>query len=90
MVATGGVLVSMFLTFNASMGVVFTMKALIVVIVGGVGNIIGALAAGLALGVIETAVARLLDPGLTLAVTYALFMVALLIRPQGLFGSLAR
>lgn len=90
LVAAGGVLVSMFLTFNASMGVVFTMKALIVVIVGGVGNVVGALAAGLALGVIETAVARLLDPGLTLAVTYALFMLALLIRPQGLFGSLAR
>ncbi len=35
LVAAGGVLVSMFLTFNAAMGVVFTMKALIVVIVGG-------------------------------------------------------
>lgn len=90
LVAAGGVLVSMFLTFNASMGVVFTMKALIVVIVGGVGNVIGALVAGLALGLIETAVSRLLDPGLTLAVTYGLFMLALLIRPQGLFGSLAR
>jgi branched-chain amino acid transport system permease protein len=80
----------MFLTFNASMGVVFTMKALIVVIVGGVGNVLGALAVGLLLGVIETGVARLLDPGLTLAATYALFMLALLLRPQGLFGSLVR
>ena len=48
LVAAGGVLVSMFLTFNASMGVVFTMKALIVVIMGGVGNLLGALVAGLA------------------------------------------
>ena len=90
LVAAGGVLVSMFLTFNAAMGVVFTMKALIVVIVGGLGNIMGALAVGLLLGVIETAVSRLLDPGLTLAATYALFMIALLVRPTGLFGSLAR
>ena len=90
LVAAGGVLVSMFLTFNAAMGVVFTMKALIVVIVGGLGNILGALAVGLALGVIETAVSRLVDPGLTLAATYALFMITLLVRPQGLFGSLAR
>jgi len=90
LVAAGGVLVSMFLTFNAAMGVVFTMKALIVVIVGGLGNIMGALAVGLALGVIETAVSRLIDPGLTLAATYALFMITLLVRPQGLFGSLAR
>jgi peptide/nickel transport system permease protein len=55
-----------------------------------VGNVLGALAVGLLLGVIETGVARLLDPGLTLAATYGLFMLALLIRPQGLFGSLVR
>jgi branched-chain amino acid transport system permease protein len=88
--AAGGVLVSMFLTFNANMGVVFTMKALIVVIMGGVGNMMGALAAGLLLGLAETAVARLFDPGLTLAVTYALFLIALLVRPTGLFGRPAR
>jgi branched-chain amino acid transport system permease protein len=90
LVAAGGVLVSMFLTFNAAMGVVFTMKALIVVIMGGIGNLLGALAAGLLLGVAETAVARLVDPGLTLAVTYALFLTVLLVRPTGLFGRAAR
>ena len=89
-VASGGVLVSMFLTFNAAMGVVFTMKALIIIIMGGVGNIIGALVAGLLLGLAETAVARLIDPGLTLAVTFAIFLVVLLVRPTGLFGSRAR
>jgi branched-chain amino acid transport system permease protein len=90
LVAAGGVLVSMFLTFNAAMGVVFTMKALIVVIMGGIGNLLGAFAAGLLLGVAETAVARLVDPGLTLAVTYALFLTVLLVRPTGLFGRAAR
>jgi branched-chain amino acid transport system permease protein len=90
LVAAAGVLVSMFLTFNASMGVVFTMKALIVVIMGGVGNMLGALVAGLVLGLAETAVARLVDPGLTLAATYALFLAILLWRPTGLFGRPAR
>lgn len=89
LVAVGGVLVSMFLTFNAAMGVVFTMKALVVVIMGGVGNVMGALVAGLLLGVVETAVARLVDPGLTLAATYALFLGVLLIKPTGLFGRAA-
>jgi branched-chain amino acid transport system permease protein len=42
------------------------------------------------LGLAETAVARLVDPGLTLAVTYALFIVVLLWRPTGLFGRAAR
>jgi len=90
LVAAGGVLVSMFLTFNASMGVIFTMKALVVVIMGGVGNLLGALAAGLLLGVVETAVSRLLDPGLTLAATYLIFLGVLLVRPTGLFGRPAR
>jgi branched-chain amino acid transport system permease protein len=86
MVAAAGVLVSMFLTFNAAMGVVFTMKALIVVIMGGVGNLVGALVAGLLLGLAETLVARLVDPGLTIAATYVLFLAMLLWRPTGLFG----
>jgi branched-chain amino acid transport system permease protein len=88
--AAGGVLIAMFTTFTASMGVVFTMKALIVIIMGGVGNIAGALLAGLMLGLAETAVARLVDPGLTIAVTYALFLIVLLWRPTGLFGRAAR
>jgi branched-chain amino acid transport system permease protein len=86
LVAAGGVLVSMFLTFNANVGVVFTMKALIVVIMGGVGNLLGALVAGLILGLTETFVATWVDPGLTLAATYAMFLIILLVRPQGLFG----
>jgi branched-chain amino acid transport system permease protein len=85
--ASGGVLVSMFVTFSATGGVVFTMKALIVVIMGGVGNLMGALIAGLALGVIETFVTSYIDPGLSLASTYLLFIIVLLWRPQGLFGS---
>jgi branched-chain amino acid transport system permease protein len=90
LVAAGGVLISMFMTFTASMGVAFTMKALIVVIMGGVGNLAGALLAGLMLGLAETAVARLVDPGLTIAVTYLLFLTVLLVRPTGLFGRPAR
>jgi len=87
--ATGGVLVSMFLTFNANMGVVFTMKALIVIIMGGVGNVMGALVAGLLLGVIESLIATYVDPGLTIAVTYAFFLLVLLVKPTGLFGRAA-
>jgi branched-chain amino acid transport system permease protein len=88
--ATGGVLISMFLTFSATIGVVFTMKALIVVIMGGVGNVLGALIAGLILGLAESFVATFGDPGLTLAATYALFLAILLFKPEGLFGRAGR
>jgi len=84
--AAGGGLLSMFLTFDVSLGVVFTLKALIVVILGGVGDIRGTIVAAFILGLAETAVATLIDPGLTLAAAYVLFMVVLLVRPEGLFG----
>ncbi|WP_134680348.1 branched-chain amino acid ABC transporter permease [Paracoccus ravus] len=87
--AAGGVTVSMFQTFSAHDGVLFTMKALVIVIMGGVGNVLGALVSGLLLGLMETAVARWVDPGLTLAATYILFLAVLLWRPEGLFGKAA-
>lgn len=88
--AAGGVVISMYQTFTATAGVVFTMKALIVVIMGGVGNILGALFSGLLLGLVETFVAAYVDPGLTLAATYLIFLAILLWRPAGLFGRSAR
>ncbi len=84
--AAGGGLLSMFLTFDVSLGVVFTLKALVIVILGGVGDIRGTIIASFVLGFAETAVATLIDPGLTLAAAYVLFMIVLLVRPEGLFG----
>lgn len=88
--ACGGVVISMYQTFTASSGVIFTMKALIVVIMGGVGNLAGALSAGLILGLVETFVASYISPGLTLAAVYAIFLAVLLWRPTGLFGKARR
>ena len=84
--AAGGTILSMFLTFDASLGVIFTLKALVIVIMGGVREIRGAIAASFILGLTETAVASLVDPGLTLAAAYVLFLIILLVKPEGLFG----
>ena len=84
--AAGGTLISTFITLDASIGVIFTMKALIIVIMGGVGDIRGAIIAAIILGMVETAVATLIDPGLTLAAAYLIFLLVLLFRPHGLFG----
>ena len=51
LVAVAGTLISTFLTFNPAIGVEFTMKALVVVMMGGVGNMVGSLVAGVLLGV---------------------------------------
>ncbi len=84
--AIGGALISTFLTLDASTGVLFTLKALVIVIMGGVGDVRGTIVAALLLGLLETFVARVIDPGLTLAAAYLMFVLILLFRPEGLFG----
>lgn len=84
--AAGGVVLSMYQPFTPTDGVFLTMKALVVVIMGGVGNLAGAIAAGLILGLVEAGVSAAVDPGLTLAATYAIFLAVLLWRPNGLFS----
>ena len=87
LVAASGVLVSMFLGFTAGGGAVFTLKALIVVIMGGVGNVLGGFLAALLLGIAESLGGFLIDPGLTLAINFLIFIIVLLWRPKGLFGA---
>jgi len=87
LVAAAGTLISTFLSFNPAIGVEFTMKALVVVIMGGVGNMMGSLLAGLMLGIAEALCTYYIDSGLTLAVAYALFLIVLVIRPRGLLGT---
>jgi branched-chain amino acid transport system permease protein len=87
LVAAAGTLVSTFLSFNPAIGIDFTMKALVVVIMGGIGNMGGSLIAGVLLGVAEALCSYYIDSGLTLAVAYALFLIVLVVRPRGLFGT---
>jgi branched-chain amino acid transport system permease protein len=84
--AAGGASISAFLTTDASIGILFTLKALVIVIMGGVAEIRGTIFAAVILGLTETAVASLIDPGLTLAAAYLLFILVLIFRPEGLFG----
>jgi branched-chain amino acid transport system permease protein len=84
--AASGTLLSMFISFNPTTGIVYTLKALIVIVMGGVGNMMGSLVAGLILGVAESLGAHFVDPGLTLAINYAIFILVLLVRPSGLFA----
>jgi len=62
------------------------LKALVIVIMGGVRDIRGTILVAFVLGLAETAVAFLLDTGLTLAAAYLLFILVLIFRPEGLFG----
>ncbi len=83
----GGVLIG--LNFNAIhpyMGEAMMLRGFVVIVAGGLGDIGGALAAGLLLGVIEVLTAGYLASGLKEAVAFALLVLVLWTRPAGLFG----
>lgn len=85
--AVAGVLVG--LAFNAvepTMGISMGFKGLAVLILGGLGNITGAMAGGLLLGVAEVFSVAYGESSYREAVAFGLIMVLLFIRPQGLFG----
>ena len=82
-----GTLVAVGYSIEPAMGMDWTLKALIVLVMGGVGNIVGTLVGGLILGVAESATAILIDPNYRQVVGLVLFILILLVRPQGLFGT---
>jgi branched-chain amino acid transport system permease protein len=88
--AVAGILLSTFVAVNPTLGGAYTIKALIVVTMGGIGHVLGGLVAAFMLGLAETFGALLLSPGLITAINFALFSIVLLWRPQGLFGGNAR
>lgn len=73
-----------------SSGVVALVKAFIVVIIGGMGSIGGALTAGLLLGIVEVMGTIYVASGYTDAYGFALMIAVLLLRPAGLFGKVGR
>ncbi|KPL53522.1 branched-chain amino acid ABC transporter permease [Prosthecomicrobium hirschii] len=66
------------------------LKGFIVVILGGLGSVPGALVGGLTLGVVEALAGGYVSLGFMEAIGYAIIILVLLWRPQGLFGSVAR
>ncbi|TDE35391.1 branched-chain amino acid ABC transporter permease [Antarcticimicrobium sediminis] len=84
--AGAGVLLGAIGGISTTMGV-FGLSALVVVIVGGLDSILGALIGGLALGLIQSWASTYLGGEYTSVVTFGLLIVAMMIRPYGLFGT---
>ena len=83
--AVAGILLSSFIGVSPTVGAAFTVKALIVVVMGGIGHVLGGLVAAFVLGLAETGAVLFIDPGLTTIISFAIFSIVLLWRPQGLF-----
>ena len=72
--------------FTPHIGQNVIIKGFVVVVIGGMGSVLGATVAGLALGILEALGSIYIPAGFNLALIYAALLAILLIRPQGLFS----
>ncbi len=85
-VAVAGALITPFFYIAPDVGESFNIMAFVVVVLGGMGNFIGALLGGLIVGLAESLGAALLPGSLKQLVVFVIFVLVLLFRPEGLFG----
>lgn len=85
MAGFAGTLLSMCYPIKTSMGMEYTIIAIIVVALGGMGSIVGSFIGGFILGLIGSIVTTI-EPSLALIAYYAIFILLLLVRPKGILG----
>ncbi len=81
-----GILVSMHEQVWPFMGFNFSISAFVVIMLGGLGNILGGLGAALLLGVLETYGLALVGASYRSILIYCVFVAVLMLKPEGLFG----
>lgn len=88
--AIAGILVGPIFLVYPTMGVFAGLKGFTASVMGGMGNIPGALVAGLMLGIVESFATGFISSGYRDAVAMVILLVILLVRPQGIFGKIVQ
>ncbi|MCL1895743.1 MAG: branched-chain amino acid ABC transporter permease [Clostridiales bacterium] len=84
--AFAGVLICMKDSFSATAGLNYTTIAIIIVVLGGLGSVKGAILGGFIMGIVGYAISAYIDTGLMMSVFYLVILVLLIVRPKGLLG----
>ncbi len=85
MAAASGVLFAPLTGVSHTMGLDWVLKAFIVVVVGGMGNLAGSIAAAIFISLLEAYAAIWVDPSQAVIVSFVVLILTLLFRPTGLF-----
>lgn len=85
-VGAAGVLMTLLVDVTPISGPGYTLLAFIIVIIGGLGSMVGALAGGVLIGVSEAVAGLIITPSAKSMLSFALLIAVLALRPQGLFG----
>jgi branched-chain amino acid transport system permease protein len=84
--AVAGALISPTYYIFPQVGQPFTLKAFVIVVLGGMGSVMGATVGGILIGATESLAGAYISSGLKDLVVYVLFLLILLFKPAGLFG----
>lgn len=85
-VGVAGCLLTLLVDVTPTLGPAYTLLAFIIVIIGGLGSMVGALAGGVLIGVSESVAGLLITPSAKSMLSFALLILVLAFRPQGLFS----
>jgi branched-chain amino acid transport system permease protein len=85
-VAVAGCMMVLLVDVTPVLGPAYTLLAFVIVIVGGLGSMAGALAGGVLIGVSEALAGLFITPSAKSMVSFGLLILVLLLRPQGLLG----
>jgi branched-chain amino acid transport system permease protein len=83
---TAGALISPTYYIFPQVGGAFTLKAFVIVVLGGMGSVVGATLGGIVIGAVESLAAAYVSSGLKELFVYVLFLLVLLLKPSGLLG----
>jgi len=85
-VGVAGSLLAIFFYVFPDVGATFALLAYVTVALGGFGNVPATLLAGVIVGLVEVLGGLLIAPALKYAIVFLLYLIVVLVRPQGLFG----
>lgn len=85
-----GAILLLIIDVHPYLGPAYTLLAFIIVIVGGMGSLPGAMLGGILIGISEALAGIILQPSLKSAFSFGLLILVLLLRPQGLLGKASR
>lgn len=90
--ATGGMLIALDYKVYPTMGTMIGLKAFVAAVLGGIGNITGAMFGGIMLGLLETFGVAIfgIPTGLKDTIAFGVLIIILLVKPEGLFGKVEK